>query len=312
MNLRYLFLALILLLVISNPASANGTRLLRQPSVSRDLVAFEYASDIWVVARNGGQARRLTATPGVETEPQFSPDGSRIAFTATVAGNTDVYVVPTTGGDPKRLTYHPALDAVRGWTPDGRRVIFASDRDTAPHAHFRLWMIETSSGMPEPLPMPRVHRRLLIRRAASRLRGVLGGDVPPWAQNQASQWRHHRGGRTHLIRIMKVSDYSVEQLPWSNSNDTTPMWIGNTVYFLSDRNHTVNLFSHRVDTKALTQLTRHEDFDIMRRLGGSDASSITGWLHSPCRCQDWSVAPLAIEVAGDFPWARPQFKKSPG
>src|SRR6185295_1458350 len=128
MNIRHLALALLLCLPVSATVTAQGTRLLRHPTVSRDSVAFEYAGDLWVVARNGGQARRLTSTQGVELDPYFSPDGSQIAFSSTVAGNTDVYVVPTAGGDPKRLTYHPAIDRVRGWTPDGRNVIF----DAAP------------------------------------------------------------------------------------------------------------------------------------------------------------------------------------
>src|SRR5215218_173832 len=147
MNIRRLIFALLLCLLISATATAQGTRLLRHPTVSRDLVAFEYAGDLWVVSRSGGQSRRLTATPGVEIEPRFSPDGSQIAFTATVAGNTDVYVVPTAGGDPKRLTYHPGTDRVRGWTPDGRRVIFASARTSAPQqAYFRLWTISLEGG----------------------------------------------------------------------------------------------------------------------------------------------------------------------
>src|ERR1700704_3127454 len=140
MNVRYLLFALLLCFLVSVRATAQGTRLLRQPTVSRDQVAFEYAGDLWVVSRSGGQARRLTSTPGAEIDPYFSPDGSQIAFTATVAGNTDVYVVPTTGGDPKRLTYHPGIDVVRGWTPDGRRVVFASLRVSAPQqSYFRLW-----------------------------------------------------------------------------------------------------------------------------------------------------------------------------
>ena len=132
MNIERSVFGILLCLIVSFVASAQGTRLLRHPTVSRDSVAFEYAGDLWVVARSGGQARRLTSTQGVELDPYFSPDGSQIAFSSTVAGNTDVYVVPTAGGDPKRLTYHPAIDRVRGWTPDGRRVIFASGRDTAP------------------------------------------------------------------------------------------------------------------------------------------------------------------------------------
>jgi tricorn protease len=275
------------------------------------MVAFEYGGDLWVVARSGGQARRLTSTSGVETEPRFSPDGSQITFTGIVAGNTDVYVVSTAGGDPKRLTYHPGLDVVRGWTPDGRRVIFASDRDTTPHSHFRLWTIDLVGGMPEPLPPPRAYTGVFSpdgRRLAYEEISV--AMFPPWAQNQASQWRHYRGGRTHPIRVMNIADYSVEQLPWSNSNDTDPMWIGGAVYFLSDRNHTVNLFAYRQDTKALAQLTRHDDFDIMSASAGPDAIVYeqAGYIHL-VDAKTGQSRQLAIEVTGDFPWARPQFKK---
>ena len=106
-------------LALADAALAQGTRLLRRPAVSRELVAFEYGGDLWTVPRSGGQARRLTSTPSAEIDPWFSPDGTRLAFTATVGGNTDVYVVPVTGGEPTRLTFHPSLDAARGWSPDG-------------------------------------------------------------------------------------------------------------------------------------------------------------------------------------------------
>ena len=95
-------------------------------------MAFAYASDLWAVGRTGGKARRLTSTPFVETDPHLSPDGSQIAFTATVDGNTDVYVMSALGGEPARLTYHPGIDAVRGWSPDGRRVVIASTRTAVP------------------------------------------------------------------------------------------------------------------------------------------------------------------------------------
>src|SRR5215467_14060008 len=247
MKIRPFIFALILCLSIvawlpkplPSLATANGheTRLLRHPAVSRDSVAFEYAGDLWVVARSGGQARRLTATPGVEIDPYFSPDGSQIAFSATVAGNTDVYVAPTTGGDPKRLTYHPGADRVRGWTPDGKRVVFASARASAPQQSYcRLWTIGLEGGLPEPMPMPRAFsgayspdgRRFAYEEFSTAF-------IPEWYES--SQWRHYRGGRTHPIQIMTLADCSVEKLPWSNSNDTDPMWVGDTVYFLSDRNH---------------------------------------------------------------------------
>jgi len=156
MSIHKLLFCLVLFLNLSSMALGQGTRLLRHPTVSRDSVAFEYASDLWVVSRNGGQARRLTSTQGVELDPYFSPDGSQIAFTSTVAGNTDVYVVPTTGGDPKRLTFHPGVDRARGWTPDGKRVIFASGRTNAPQqSYFQLWSVGVDGGLPEVLPMPR-------------------------------------------------------------------------------------------------------------------------------------------------------------
>jgi tricorn protease len=132
MNPQRLLLLFMVVACLAATVAAQGTRLLRHPTVSRDVIAFEYGGDLWVVARSGGQARRVTSTQGLELDPYFSPDGSQIAYTSTVAGNTDVYVVPTAGGDPKRLTFHPSLDRVRGWTPDGRSVVFASVRTSAP------------------------------------------------------------------------------------------------------------------------------------------------------------------------------------
>src|SRR6478736_9334079 len=158
MNIRHVSYALLLCLSVSATASAQGARLLRHPTVSRDSIAFEYAGDLWIVGRGGGQARRLTSTEGAEIDPYFSPDGSQIAFTSTVAGNTDVYVVPTAGGDPKRLTYHPGSDGVRGWSPDGRRVVFSSGRTAAPQeGYYQLWSIGFDGGLPERLPPARAY-----------------------------------------------------------------------------------------------------------------------------------------------------------
>ena len=313
MNIRFCALALLPLLAISATASSQGTRLLRHPAVSRDFVAFEYAGDLWVVSRNGGAARRLTATPGVETDPHFSPDGSRIAFTSTVAGNTDVYVVPTAGGDPTRLTYHPGIDRVRGWTPDGRRVIFGSARTSAPQqSYFRLWSIALEGGLPEPLLTPRAFsgayspdgRRMAYEEFSTAF-------IPEWYES--SQWRHYRGGRTHPICVMDLASHSLEKLPWNNSNDTDPMWVEDTAYFLSDRNQTVNLFCYRFDNKSIKQLTHHDDFDIMNASAGPDAIVYeqAGYIHL-FDIKTAQSRQLTIDVTGDFAWARPQFKKVSG
>jgi tricorn protease len=310
MNLQRVVFILVVLAYLSVAGFAQGTRLLRHPTVSRDSIAFEYGGDLWVVSRNGGQARRVTSTQGVELDPYFSPDGSQIAYTSTVAGNTDVYVVPTAGGDPKRLTFHPSLDRVRGWTPDGRGVVFASTRTSAPQqAYWRLWTISIDGGLPAPLPMPRAFS-IAYSPDGKKLayEEITTAFVPPWYE--LSQWRHYRGGRTRPVRLLNLADNSVEKLPWTNSNDSLPMWIGNTIYFLSDRNHTTNLFAYNVGNKQITQLTRHDDFDIMTASAGADAIVYeqAGYIHIVDSASG-KARRLDIDVAGDFPWARPQLKK---
>ena len=298
------------LLVCAAPLEAQGTRLLRHPAVSRDLVAFEYAGDLWTAGRDGGAARRLTATPGVESDPHFSPDGSLIAFTGTVGGNADVYVVPATGGEPKRLTFHPGVDRVRGWTPDGKRVVFASARLSAPQqSYLRLFSVSVDGGLPEALPMPRAFTGAYSpdgRRMA--YEEISTAFVPDWYD--ASEWRHYRGGRTHPIWIMNLADYSVEKLPKLNSNDHDPMWIGNTIYFVSDRNYTANLFAYHLDTKKTDQLTHHDDYDIMNASAGPDAIVYEqgGYVHL-LDTRTGQSRQLDIDVKGDLPWARPQMKK---
>ena len=307
-------------LVLAEAAAAQGTRLLRRPAVSRELVAFAYGGDLWTVARSGGQARRLTSTPGVETDPWFSPDGQRLAFTATVGGNTDVYVVAVTGGEPARLTFHPSLDAARGWSRDGDRVLFASTRETAPvpglPSIFRLWSVPVAAtgavtGVANVLPMPRAFTGTYSpdgRRIAYEEVGL--GFASDWAQNQSSLWRNYRGGRTRPIRLLTLADNTVEKLPWVNSNDSAPMWVGDTVYFLSDRNGSANLFSYRVGAKEVTALTRHDNFDVMNASATSDAIVYEqgGDLHL-FDLASKQTRRLVIDVAGDFPWAGPQLKK---
>jgi tricorn protease len=315
-HIRQLLAASLLLAAVNVPLTAQGTRLLRRPTVSHDMVAFEYGGDLWVVPRAGGSARRLTSTPSEETDPHFSPDGSLIAYSATIAGNTDVYVVPVGGGEPKRLTYHPGADFVRGWTPDGKRIVFGSSRGTLPtpgaNSFFRLWTVGLDGGTPEMLPMPRAFtgsyspdgKHVAYQQVAVAM------FAAAWAENQSSQWRRYRGGRTEPIRIMDLASYSEEKLAWTNSNDTEPMWVGNTVYFLSDRDRTTNLYAYNGDTKQLTQLTHHADFDIMAASAGADAIAYeqAGYVHL-LDLKTGQSQQLNIDVAGDFPWARPQMKR---
>ncbi|REJ79560.1 MAG: protease [Acidobacteria bacterium] len=311
--MRIVIFVAILSLLISGTALAQGTRLLRHPDVSRDLVTFAYAGDLWTVPRAGGRARRLTSTPGVETEPHFSPDGSQIAFTATVGGNTDAYVISTNGGNPVRLTYHPALDRVRGWSSDGRSVMFASTRTSAPQeAYYQLWAIDRSGGLPERLAPPRAARgsyspdggRLAYEEITMQF-------VPAW--EETSYWRHYRGGRTHPITLMDLSNASTTKLPWENSNDSHPMWVGDTVYFISDREHTANVFSYKPGSRTVSKLTDFDDFDVMSAGAGDDAVVFeqAGYIHL-LDTKTGRSNRLRIDVSGDLPWTRPQFKNVAG
>jgi len=288
------------LIWLAAPVFGHEGRLMREPSLSRDFVAFVYANDIWVVPRDGGDARRVTTHPGSESSPKFSPDGQYIAFSGQYDGNTDVYVVPTKGGEPTRLTYHPYPDMVRGWSPDGKHILFASGRDTKPRPYARLWIISKKGGMPEPLPMPMANK------------GVYSPDGKQMAyvrlREAFSAWRHYRGGRTTGIWLFDLSDYSLKKIPRDNSNDTDPMWIGDTVYFLSDRNYTMNLFSYHIADKKISQHTFHDDYDI-KSASADDKAVIyeqAGYLHI-FDVESEKSTRLHIKIRGDLPGRRPHF-----
>ena len=301
------------MVLAATAAPAQGTRLLRHPAINGNTIAFAYAGDLWVTTRAGGAARRITSTPEVETDPSLSPDGSAIAFSRTAGGNTDVHVVPTAGGEPRRLTFHPGLDRVRGWTRDGKRIVFASDRGAVPQvAYQRLWTVGADGGTEDALPMPRAFAGVFSpdgRRIA--YEEISAAFVSEWYET--STWRHYRGGRTQPVRIMDLATHAVEKLPWQNSNDRGAMWVGNTVYFLSDRNGTTNLFADDLSTRQVRQLTQHDDFDVMNASADGDAIVYeqAGYLHL-FDLKTGQSRRLSIDVVGDFPWARPQFKRVAG
>src|SRR5207253_11052670 len=162
--------------------------LLQKPALSRTHVVFSFADDLWIVGRAGGEARRLTSGPGVETDPVFSPDGQLVAFTGEYDGNKDVYVVPAAGGEPKRLTYHPGADYVVGWTPDGKRILFNSSRSSYYHLADQLFTVPVEGGFPSELPLP------IAEQASFSPDGTHLAYVPH-PQWQAA-WDRYRGGPT--------------------------------------------------------------------------------------------------------------------
>lgn len=291
-------LMILALAAVPAAGSAQSTRLLRQPDISADYVAFTYAADIWIAPRAGGDARRVTSSPTVERDPHFSPDGKWLAFTGEYGGNPDVYVVPVAGGEPRRLTWHPGADEVQGWTPDGSRVVFVSSRTGVPDNEPRLWTVSLTGGLPEPLALPRAQAGAFSSDGQSLAYQL----VHPWE----SEMRNYRGGQNQPIRIFDVKSRTVTRLPWTDSRDQQPVWLGATIYFISDRDWTNNVWAYDTQAKSLKQITRFTDFEVESVNAGAGAVVYeqAGDIHryDPASGTDTK---LSIHVSGDFPWAMP-------
>ncbi len=291
------------ILLFISALSAQETRLLRNPDISKNLITFVYAGDIWTIPVTGGEAIRLTTFPGIESAPHFSPDGKQIAFSAQYDGNTDVYLIPSNGGEPVRLTWHPGFDVVRGWTPDGSKIIFASDRESTPgRGILKFWSISPKASMPAPLPIPRIAKGMFSPDGNS----LVYQKINPWE----SEFRNYRGGQNNPIRIIDINSLKTEKLPWNGTNDNTPVWVDDTIYFLSDRDFTMNIWSYSLKTKIVQQVTFFKEFDCKSLATGNGKLIFenAGYLfvYNP---GDKTPEQLHISVRGDFPWARPHWEK---
>ncbi|HET7209709.1 MAG TPA: PDZ domain-containing protein [Terriglobales bacterium] len=287
------------------PCAADSSKpyLFRKPAISQTQIAFSYAGDLWIAPREGGDARRLTTGAGMETTPMFSPDGSQIAFTGDYDGNRDVYVIPAAGGVPKRLTFHPGPDEVLGWTPDGKRILFRSNRDS--HVSFvsQFYTVPSDGGFPEKLPLP------MGEEGSFSPDGTHLAYVPNPKWQQA--WKRYHGGQTTPIWIVNLADSSVEaKIPRDNSNDSNPMWVGDTIYFLSDRNGPISLFAYDTKSKQVTEVASNHGLDFKYASAGPGAIIVEqfGAVHvfdTTAR----QLNDVSIRVAGDLPELRPHFAK---
>ncbi|MBN2288511.1 MAG: PD40 domain-containing protein, partial [Candidatus Glassbacteria bacterium] len=258
----------VLVLTIAPLASLAGgiditdTKLLSQPAISTDHIAFVYAGDIWTADIDGKNVRRLTSDEGTEFNPVFAPDGKHIAFSAEYDGNTDVYLVSAAGGVPKRLTWHPGSDIVRGFTPDGAAVLFTSSRSVFTGRHTQLFTVPVAGGFPESLKIPYAFQAVYSPDGTRMA-------YTPLAE-RFHQWKHYRGGTVSTIRLCRLDDYSIEMVPQPEGrcNDTDPMWIGDKIYFRSDRNGEFNLFSYDINSGEIEQLTQFADFPVLDASAG--------------------------------------------
>ena len=304
-----LTLLLLLCSAVASAAAATGpdirdTRLLSEPAISADRIAFIYANDLWTCALDGSNVRRLTSDVGVESSPVFSPDGKWIAFSAQYEGNTDVYVVASDGGVPRRLTWHPGNDIANGFTADSRSVLLTSPRNVHTARYTQLFTVPVEGGPEQPLPIPHADR------------ATYSPDGKRIAYNPLSprflQWKRYRGGTVSQVWLYDAATHAIEKIPQPQTrvNDAGPMWIGDTVYFRSDRESEFNLWSYDTRSKALRRLTNHSDFPVANASagGGKIVYEQAGYLHvlDPA---SGSARKLAVGVAADLPETRPRFVK---
>ncbi|MDP2956675.1 MAG: PDZ domain-containing protein [Longimicrobiales bacterium] len=288
-------------LAFLSPSAEAQTRLLRQPTLSATHVAFTYGSDLWIAERAGGVARRLTSTPAVEGDPHFSPDGSQIAFTSNRSGVPQVYVVGVEGGEPRRLSWYPSASEARGWTQDGTRVLYATSRQTAPVGFNRLWTVSRDGGPSTVLPAPWAHdgsyspdgRRLVVDR------------VTRWDW----EWRSYRGGQNTALTLLDLGSLDEVRIPNERTTDRYPVWLGGKIWFVSDRDWAMNVWTYDVASQALEQVTRFTDAEVKWLSGGPGGLAFEqdGWIHTLDPATGRSQR-LDITVQGDFPWAEPRWE----
>jgi tricorn protease len=306
MQPKQLLLSLALMGFVSNifAIDFNDTRMLSQPSVVGNRIAFIYAEDLWVANADGSQPRRLTVDRGIESNPVIAPDGKTVAFSAQYDGNTDVFVVPFDGGVPKRLTWHPGVDQVRGFTTDGKNVLFNSPRNVFTGRYSQLFTVPLNGGMATQLEIPNAFW------------AAYSPDGKKMAYNPLNdnfrQWKNYRGGTISVLHIFSFSDKSVIRIPQpaGGCNDVNPVWLGNTVYFRSDRNGEFNLFAFNTATQQVSSLTDFKDFPVLFASGQNEKIVFeqAGYLHVYNLTAN-NATRLKIGIAADLPELRSRMVK---
>ncbi|MGB6625858.1 MAG: PDZ domain-containing protein [Candidatus Acidiferrales bacterium] len=307
-----LAVALVLALASATSPSAQQPpegRLLRFPDVHGSQVVFSYGGDLWLTSTDGGVARRITTSPGLELFPHFSPDGKWIAFTGQYDGNFNVYVIPAEGGQPRQLTFVPDIgpipermgpnNEVIAWTPDSKRIVFLSRRDTFNDWFGHLWTVSVDGGLPERLPIDRG--------------GLLAfnSDGSEMIYNRIFRnfrtWKRYTGGMAQKLALWNFKTHEYEQLTNDEWTDTYPMWTGGTVYFASDRGaeHRLNLYSMDLKSRAVRQLTHYKDFDVeWPNLNGDQIIFENGgWLYL-FDAKTEKARKLSVQIEGDFDQAQ--------
>lgn len=304
--------AAVLCLAVSLPAIPSFAadphpHILQQPAISKDLIAFSYAGDLWTVPRAGGRATHLTTGVGIESQPVFSPDGSTIVFTGEYDGNTDVFTIPATGGIPKRITYHPATDVAVGWTPDGKSILFRSNRNSASR-YTQLFEIPAQGGVEKVLPLPTAYTGALSPDGSRIAYNPLGpGSTFNFTTYVA--WGNYHGGLAPSIWITTLPGLDSVQVPHETSADYSPTWADGKLYFLSGRKGPITVYSYDPASKAVAEVYRNSGPDI-HSLASDGHTLVFDRLGELYTLEPGGQPHLVdIDVTGDLPDVRPHLAK---
>lgn len=312
---RSLLLVILLLLCAAVPAAAQPksndlARLLRYPDIHGDTIAFVYAGDIWTVPAAGGTARRLTSHPGLELFPKFSPDGRWVAFSGQYNGTRQVFVIPAEGGEPRQLTFYNDVAAmpprggydnrVLGWTPDGKSVVFRAQRVPQSDRLGRPYLVPVDGGLEQPLP---------ITEAGGVSYSPDGSRVAfTPLSNEFRGWKRYRGGQSPDVWIYDLKSNTSEQITTGREQDMLPVWLGDTIFYVSDRDWTMNVFAYDTRTKKTRKVTSHTDYDAAWPSGSGDQLVYEqGGYVFRLDAKSGKSERVPIRVFGDFPDTVPYF-----
>jgi tricorn protease len=287
--------------------AAAKPHIFQRPALSRDLIAFGYAGDLWTVPREGGRATRLTTGVGIETAPVFSPDGSTLAFTGDYDGNTDVFTIPATGGVPYRVTYHPAADFAVGWKPDGKQILFRSNRQSTSR-YTQLYSVPAKGGIATPLPLPMAYQGQFSPDGSH----IAYNPLPPafgFDYISFVSWGNYRGGRAGVIWVTSLPGLESTQIPHEAASDFSPVYAGAQIYFLSGRKGHIGIFRYDPAAKTVVEALHNDGSDI-RTLSGQGDNLVYDQLGDIYLFDTTTNTSkrVPIEIDADLPEVRPRIE----
>lgn len=301
---------------VTAPAHAEPPegRLLRFPDIHGDFVVFAHAGDLWRAPVAGGAARRLTSHAGLELFPKISQDGKWIAYTAEYTGTRQVYVMPAEGGDPRQLTYYNDVGAmpprggwdnwILGWTSEGK-ILVRMNRTPWGERMGRYYLVDPKGGLETPLPIPHGGSASLSPDG----RKIAYTPI----DREFRTWKRTRGGRAQDIWIYDFSSRRSERVTDYVGTDNFPMWVGGTIYFTSDREHTLNLFALDVASRAVKKVTDFKDYDVLwPSMGPGAIVFVNGGYLYRFDVASGKTARIDVRIGAEEPFNVPQWKTVSG